>query len=679
MDVRIVGVDIGDWQPFLDRWSAQWIAAQAMLDPEEYDEEDVAAGLGFPPAGDRGTAALEERLGIRLPPSYRAFLQASNGWRYTGTAVYLLGVAEDVHWHGDPLGLTPLYEGNLDERSGQDDILRAGMWKRSLQLSLDSDMTDVLLDPGGAGEDGEWPVYVYKGWSGEFPDRYDSFADYMEAMYREFHRGYSDRPEFDNEVTRELDASVEHARLACLAGDDVDELLAVLDRARSFGRERARRLRDQMAAMLGPAGYLADTVDLDDPLYVREILPVVVAAEVGHGGSRDEAWFLRRYEEADRPRVETALRDAKEKTFRYEAPGPFGRAVTEAREQARWGDTDAAWRTIAAGVAQWEPYGPEQVAPVGLMADPILGPVITPERGRRLLRTARGAAERRRTGPLPDVPVAGSGAVSADVAEAVPVAEPASAAEAASVAAASVPVAGPEAVPVAGAGLGWLAGERGGHSYRLVFVHGVTPKDLAERLGAEGPLLAPCNERDLWGVRHWGRGGGWGDAVFRVGACAGGWSFAFERGPETFRPGRLSGLDAEVSRGTRAISIWSERYQVPGEAFPDAFRFSYAEDGRPRFGSTVRGGVAESTGTPPESLDPALFGAALVDGSGLRLDRDAEARALDAVAGAFGVALPQFAVCHGRLHAARGTSWIRPPGPGEGYLTFSRIRGGAQG
>ncbi|MCX4963237.1 SMI1/KNR4 family protein [Streptomyces sp. NBC_00654] len=668
VDVRIGDVDIGNWQSFLDRWSAQWIAAQDLLDPEEYDEEDVAAGLGFPPAGDRGTAALEERLGTRLPPSYRAFLQASNGWRYTGTAVYLLGVAEDVHWHRDPLGLTPLYEENLDERSGQDEILRAGMWKRSLQLSLDSDMTDVLLDPGDVGEDGEWPVYVYKGWSGEYPDRYDSFADYMEAMYREFHQGYSDRPEFDNEVTRELDASVERARLACLAGGDVDELLAVLDRARSFGRERARRLRDQMAAMLGPAGYLADTVDLDDPLYVREILPVVVAAEARPGGSTDEEWFLRRYEERDRPRVKAALRDAKERTFRYEAPGPFGRAVAEAREQARWGDTDAAWRTIAAGVAEWEPYGPEQVAPVGLMADPVLGPVITPERGRRLLRTARGGAERRRTGPLPDVPAAGSWVVPAPV----PVLDAVSVVEDA-----PVPVEDPEAVLFPEPGLGWLGGERGEHSYRLVFAHGVTPEALAERLGAEGPLLAPCSEQDMWGLRHWGRGRG--GAVFRVGSCAGGWSFAFERGPETFQPSRLSGLDAEVSRGTRAISIWSERHQAAGEAFPDAFRFSYAEDGRERFGSTVRGGGAESTGTPPEGLDPALFGAALVDGSGPRLDRDGETRALDAVAGAFGVALPQFAVCHGRLHAARGTSWIRPPGPGERYLTFSRIRGGAEG
>ncbi|MGW4981827.1 hypothetical protein [Streptomyces mirabilis] len=34
-----------------------------------------------------------------------------------------------------------------------------------------------------------------------------------------------------------------------------------------------------------------------------------------------------------------------------------------------------------------DPIGPEHLAPVGLRADPLLGPLITPERGRELLAT----------------------------------------------------------------------------------------------------------------------------------------------------------------------------------------------------------------------------------------------------------------------------------------------------
>ncbi|MEV6074425.1 SMI1/KNR4 family protein [Streptomyces sp. NPDC052069] len=701
MDVRIGYVGIDNWQLFLDRWSGQWVAAQAALDPEEVDEGAlVSGGLGFPPVDDQGIAALEERLGTALPPSYRAFLRASNGWRHAGTMVYLLGVAEDIHWHGDPLGLTRLYEENLDENADPAEIRRAAMWSRSLQLSLDSDMTDVLLDPGDVGEDGEWPVYVYKGWSGEFPDRYGSFADYMQSMYREFHREYSDNADFDNEETRELDASVERARLACLAGGDVDELLAVLARADAFGRARARRLRDQITAMTGPPGYLAATVDLDDPLYVREILPVVAAGEIRGGRHRDDEWFLRRYEEEDRPRVGAVLREVSERTFRYEAPGAFGRAVVEAREQARWGDTEAAWRTVADAVAQWEPYSSEQIAPVGLMADPILAPVITPERGRRILNTPRGGA-----------PGAGRAAASGSGPASGPGSDVASV-RASGPGPASGPVrdSGPVPVEESAAGLGWLAGsERGEHSYRLVLVQGVTSEVLAERLGGSGPLLAPCGEQDLWGLAHGlpGQQGARGP-LFRVGSCGrgagsgadggsggdgrgsgsgsgsgvvvgGGWSFAFELRPETFQPNRLNGIDAEVSRGTRAISLWSERRHAPGEAFQDAFRFSYAEDGRQRFVSTARGGAAESTGTPPEGLDPALFGAALfgpgphglADGAGAHLHQEAEIRALDATAEAFGVTLPRFALRHGRLHAVRGASWTRRPGPGESRVSVS--------
>ncbi|MEE1790754.1 hypothetical protein PUR28_08190 [Streptomyces sp. BE308] len=39
----------------------------------------------------------------------------------------------------------------LDRWNGQWVAAQAAMWSRSLQLSLDSDMTDVLLDPGDVG------------------------------------------------------------------------------------------------------------------------------------------------------------------------------------------------------------------------------------------------------------------------------------------------------------------------------------------------------------------------------------------------------------------------------------------------------------------------------------------------------------------------------------------------
>ncbi len=79
------------WQSFLDRWSQEWADAQDPNTPaggaREGDEKARRAGwLGFPPASEERIQALEERLGHRLPPSYRTFLTVSDGWRHAGAS-----------------------------------------------------------------------------------------------------------------------------------------------------------------------------------------------------------------------------------------------------------------------------------------------------------------------------------------------------------------------------------------------------------------------------------------------------------------------------------------------------------------------------------------------------------------------------------------------------------------
>ncbi|MFD8203865.1 SMI1/KNR4 family protein [Streptomyces sp. NPDC059701] len=74
-----------NWHDFLGRWQEEWI-------PGEDDLEDMEEGgvsladmaLAAPPATREEIAAAEERLGTRLPPSYRGFLEVSNGWRGGG-------------------------------------------------------------------------------------------------------------------------------------------------------------------------------------------------------------------------------------------------------------------------------------------------------------------------------------------------------------------------------------------------------------------------------------------------------------------------------------------------------------------------------------------------------------------------------------------------------------------
>ena len=106
-----------DWQSFLRGWSEEW--ADSLRDDEPRSRDDDAARearwLGFPPASEERIAAMEERLGRRMPPSYREFLAVSDGWRHAGGFVWLLAGTGDARWHENESGLADMFEEYLDE------------------------------------------------------------------------------------------------------------------------------------------------------------------------------------------------------------------------------------------------------------------------------------------------------------------------------------------------------------------------------------------------------------------------------------------------------------------------------------------------------------------------------------------------------------------------------------
>jgi hypothetical protein len=99
-----------DWRPFLLRWSGEW--ADSLTDGETRGEDDEdarqARWLGLPSASEERIAAMEERLGRRMPPSYREFLKVSDGWRHAGGFVWLLAGTENAHWHNNESGLADM-------------------------------------------------------------------------------------------------------------------------------------------------------------------------------------------------------------------------------------------------------------------------------------------------------------------------------------------------------------------------------------------------------------------------------------------------------------------------------------------------------------------------------------------------------------------------------------------
>ncbi|MEU7728066.1 SMI1/KNR4 family protein [Streptomyces sp. NPDC040724] len=608
-----------EWRPFLERWSGEWADA---YDPEHdglpgAEDRRAARWLGREPADEAGIAAAEARLGVTLPPSLRSFLAVTDGWHHAGTFVWRLAGCEDLGWCGDPHDMRGVWLDGAGDDADEDLVRAAGLWSRSLQLSAESDMVDVLLDPEDVDERGEWAVYTWAPWRASPPERLPSFRHFMEDAYRGFHSMASDRPAFANETTRAMDARVEQARLAALRGE-YEAAGEALSEACAFGRPGAARLLEQIGVLRGTATGAEAGASLADPYVAHEAVPLTCRAEPRYGTHQEES-LTRRYPEEDRPAVAATLRAIREATFRYRADGAFGEAVETARALARRAEPEAAWSVLAAALPAWTPRSADHIAPVGLLADPYLGPVLTPERGRVLLATPRGPGA---TKAAPQ----STGSAPAD-------------------------------------GLGWLA-EESRSGFRMVLIADVEPSEVPHRLGAGDATVRPALTLGEAGLGHPG-GEPWENrTVARFGAAGDGWAFAHsDRGIDAATQGRFASPATEASRGTRALTLTYEPQWGPD--LPAAFHFSCAEDGEQRYGLTVRGASRTTTGEIPAGLAPAGLFAGRSLSEGLRT-------ALDAIAAHFGVTVSREAVCHGRLDGFETRSWLREPRSGESYAYWTR-------
>ncbi|MCL6731544.1 SMI1/KNR4 family protein [Streptomyces neyagawaensis] len=619
-----------DWQSFLRVWSGEW--ADSVPDDELRDEEEAAREtrwLGFPPASEERITAMEERLGRRMPPSYRAFLRISDGWRHAGGFVSRLAGTEHARWHANESGLAEFFEEHLDEDAGPEERREADLWRRGLQLDVESDATRVLLDPGDVDERGEWAVYTWASWRAAPPERFADFGAFMREMHREFHqlraRGGDGAPEFVNDTTRGLDARMDEARSTALHGD-WERALTVLDEAKAYGRPRAGGLGDQIRRLLGET-YMVHFEDVvTDPRYAPDLLPPLVAEQAAHSYRGDSTlrFSLRGADQDLMSLAFATLDEVRSGAYRYTAGGPFGEAVERARELARWGDTDGAWRTLIDALPLWEPLGPDHLAPLGWLGDPVLGPLLTQERGRELLSTPRGGQ---------------SGAVP-----------------------------GPAGALDPG-GLAWLAEPDPGNnrmSYRFVLAEGVEPQELPARL-ADGDGATLGSPQTRWEARRRalvdrGEFPPFEDrALMSVGRAGTGWSFAFDSEPAPFDPERFISPAEPVSvAGTRAVVVWSalRTHHQP------SFHLSVARDGTEQYAFTYAEGEIRRSGEIPRALDPSRFFGDRAD------DAEAERAVLEAVAEEFGVALPRHALVRGRLHTFTTRSWRRPPRDGEVYTVI---------
>jgi hypothetical protein len=185
-------MDDFDWRSFLNQWSMALLRSEKLgrgLPQEEID----ALWLGYPGASEEQVAQAESRLGTVLPPSYRAFLKASNGWRRTGPFIDRLWSTAEIEWfvvrHRDwaegPDDFAVPDEQYFVYGDEQSPIMfRLAYLKTALEISAEGDGAIYLLNPQVVSADGEWEAWFFADW---LPGaiRYRSFVEMLQTQYRE--------------------------------------------------------------------------------------------------------------------------------------------------------------------------------------------------------------------------------------------------------------------------------------------------------------------------------------------------------------------------------------------------------------------------------------------------------------------------------------------------------------
>lgn len=188
------------WRDFLTEWSRTLLVDEEigadildLLPPEARQ----AGWLGYPGASEAQIAQAEARLGATLPPSYRAFLRASNGWHRLTYYIYSLWPVESIDWFAavnqdtidiwmDTLtGTVPDDVYFAYDPTPESATLRPEYLQTALQIGDWSDGAVCLLNPRVVNADGEWEALFLAGWL-PGANRYRSFYDLVHGECREF-------------------------------------------------------------------------------------------------------------------------------------------------------------------------------------------------------------------------------------------------------------------------------------------------------------------------------------------------------------------------------------------------------------------------------------------------------------------------------------------------------------
>jgi cell wall assembly regulator SMI1 len=155
------------------------------------DQKIAARWLGEPGAAEAEITSAEHRLGVRLPPSYRAFLAEANGFAHIGPFIYRLYSAAEIDWFRvRNRDWIETYQSGDDispeeHRADPENCVRfrSAYLSSCLQISEEGDSAVVLLNPEVLNDEGEWETWFFANWN-PGATRYPSFRAYVESELR---------------------------------------------------------------------------------------------------------------------------------------------------------------------------------------------------------------------------------------------------------------------------------------------------------------------------------------------------------------------------------------------------------------------------------------------------------------------------------------------------------------
>ncbi|MEV0083869.1 SMI1/KNR4 family protein [Saccharopolyspora sp. NPDC050642] len=167
-----------EWRDYLREYNELYLRTEGEYQRVDLgSEQEAARWMGHEPATEEVVLAAERRLGVRFPPSYRAFLLASDGWDGVGGWIELIWSCERIPWMRDTRGGADL----IDLYGEDPDDEYAVLFRRALDVAEGEDFW--FLDPDDVGPEGEWAAYLFEPKYGELK-KFAGFAELFRASRR---------------------------------------------------------------------------------------------------------------------------------------------------------------------------------------------------------------------------------------------------------------------------------------------------------------------------------------------------------------------------------------------------------------------------------------------------------------------------------------------------------------